>query len=72
VPAGTPNDIVDKIYRDTVKVLSDPETQATLAAQGMTPVGNAPDAFAKRDDGRVGEVGEGHRATQADGQLSAC
>ena len=46
VPAGTPNDIVDKIYRDTVKVLSDPETQATLAAQGMTPVGNAPDAFA--------------------------
>ena len=46
VPAGTPNDIVDKIYRDTVKVLSDPETQATLAAQGMTAVGNAPDAFA--------------------------
>ena len=45
VPAGTPNDIVDKIYRDTVKVLSDPETQATLAAQGMTAVGNAPDAF---------------------------
>jgi tripartite-type tricarboxylate transporter receptor subunit TctC len=46
VPAGTPKDIVDKIYRDTVKVLSDPETQATLAAQGMSAVGNAPDAFA--------------------------
>jgi tripartite-type tricarboxylate transporter receptor subunit TctC len=45
-PAGTPKDIVDKIYRDTVKVLSDPETQATLAAQGMVAVGNAPDAFA--------------------------
>jgi tripartite-type tricarboxylate transporter receptor subunit TctC len=44
-PAGTPSDIVDKIYRDTVKVLSDPETQAALAAQGMTAVGNAPDAF---------------------------
>ena len=45
-PAGTPKDVVGKIYRDTVKVLSDPETQATLAAQGMVAVGNAPDAFA--------------------------
>jgi tripartite-type tricarboxylate transporter receptor subunit TctC len=46
VPAGTPSDVVDKIYRDTAKVLSDPETQTALTEQGMTPVGNAPDAFA--------------------------
>jgi tripartite-type tricarboxylate transporter receptor subunit TctC len=46
VPAGTPNDVVDKLYRDSVKVLSDPETEAALAAQGMVAIGNAPDAFA--------------------------
>jgi tripartite-type tricarboxylate transporter receptor subunit TctC len=45
VPAGTPSDIVDKIYRDTAKALNDPETQTTLTEQGMTAVGNAPDAF---------------------------
>lgn len=42
VPAGTPKDVVDKIYRDTVKVLADPDTQARLAAQGMKAVGNTP------------------------------
>ena len=42
VPAGTPKDIVEKIYRDTVKVLADPDTQARLAAQGMKAVGNTP------------------------------
>ncbi|MCC6192844.1 MAG: tripartite tricarboxylate transporter substrate binding protein [Burkholderiales bacterium] len=46
VPAGTPTDIVDKIYRDTVKALNDPETEAALAAQGMVAIGNAPSAFA--------------------------
>ena len=45
VPAGTPGDIVDKLYRDTVKALSDPETEAALAGQGMVAIGNAPDAF---------------------------
>ena len=45
VPAGTPSDIVDKLYRDTVKALSDPETEAALAGQGMVAIGNAPDAF---------------------------
>ena len=67
VPAGTPNDIVDKLYRDTVKALSDPETEAALAAQGMVAVGNAPDAFGNADQRRAREVGEDHHTTQADG-----
>lgn len=46
VPAGTSSDIVDKIYRDTAKALADSETQTALTEQGMTPIGNAPDAFA--------------------------
>ena len=36
---------MDKIYRDTAKVLNDAETQTTLTEQGMTSIGNAPDAF---------------------------
>lgn len=47
VPAGTPKDVIAKIYSDSVKVLKDPATQATLAAQGMVPIGNSPEAFAK-------------------------
>ncbi len=42
VPAGTPQEIVNKIHQDTVKVLADPDTQARLAAQGMKAVGNTP------------------------------
>jgi tripartite-type tricarboxylate transporter receptor subunit TctC len=58
-PAGTPNDIVEKLHRDTVKALNDPETQAALAAQGMVAVGNTPDAFAsalKDEIARWGKV----------------
>ena len=48
VPAGTPKDIVDKIYTDIGVVLKDPDTLAKLAAQGMTPVGNTPEQFTKQ------------------------
>jgi tripartite-type tricarboxylate transporter receptor subunit TctC len=47
VPAGTPHDIVEKIHRDTVKVLDNTEMRARLFVQGMTPVGNTPEQFAK-------------------------
>jgi tripartite-type tricarboxylate transporter receptor subunit TctC len=39
---GTPKDIVDKIQRDTAKVLKAPAVRDKLASQGMTPVGNTP------------------------------
>ena len=48
VPAGTPKDIVDKIYTDIGVVLKDPDTLAKLAAQGMTPVGSSPEQFTKQ------------------------
>jgi tripartite-type tricarboxylate transporter receptor subunit TctC len=47
VPTGTPPEIVDKLQRDTVKVLDTPEMRARLFVQGMTPVGNTPQEFAK-------------------------
>jgi len=44
-PAGTPKEIVEKVYRDTVKVLDSTEMRERFFVQGMTIVGNKPDEF---------------------------
>ena len=46
-PAGTPKEIVDKIYRDTAKILDTAELRARFYALGMVPVGNTPAEFAE-------------------------
>ncbi len=42
MPAGTPQDVVNKVLQDTLKVLADPDTKERLTQQGMRPVGNTP------------------------------
>ena len=49
-PAGTPQDILARVQRDTVKVLAETDTKARLYVQGMTPVGNTSAEFAKAMD----------------------
>jgi tripartite-type tricarboxylate transporter receptor subunit TctC len=44
-PAGTPKEVVDKVYRDTVKALDSTEMRARFFVQGMTIVGNTPAEF---------------------------
>ena len=44
-PAGTPADVIDKIYRDSAKVLLSEEFRGKLALQGMMPVANSPADF---------------------------
>ena len=44
-PAAVPDSVIDYIYQAVVKVLKDPETAKTLAAQGSTLVGNTPKEF---------------------------
>jgi tripartite-type tricarboxylate transporter receptor subunit TctC len=46
-PAGTPKEIVQKVYRDTRKALEDTQMKARLFAQGLAPVGNSPEEFAR-------------------------
>jgi tripartite-type tricarboxylate transporter receptor subunit TctC len=46
VAAGTPKEIIDKVYRDTVKILGTAELRARFYAVGMVPVGNTPAEFA--------------------------
>lgn len=46
-PAGTPQDVINKIQADTAKVLAMPDVQAKLKQIGMAPVGNTPAEFVK-------------------------
>jgi tripartite-type tricarboxylate transporter receptor subunit TctC len=46
-PAGTPNDIVQKVYRDTKKALEASDLRGRLFVQGLAPVGNTPAEMAK-------------------------
>jgi len=45
-PAGTPQAIVDLLYRETVKALADPTVKDRLVELGFDPVGNTPAQFA--------------------------
>jgi len=44
-PAGTPREVIEKVYRDSAKALQGDAFKAALAKQGMVPVGNSPAAF---------------------------
>jgi tripartite-type tricarboxylate transporter receptor subunit TctC len=46
-PTGTPNDIVQKVYRDTKKALEASDLRGRLFVQGLAPVGNTPAEMAK-------------------------
>ena len=46
-PAGTPRDVIDRVYRDTAKILQSDDFKARLAQIGMFPVGNTPSDFGK-------------------------
>jgi tripartite-type tricarboxylate transporter receptor subunit TctC len=46
-PTGTPNEIVQKVYRDTRKALEASDLRGRLFVQGLAPVGNSPAEMAK-------------------------
>src|SRR6266567_4650332 len=48
VPAGTPKEIVDLLYREIKKIVADPDTQTKLATLGFVPIANSPEEFGKR------------------------
>jgi tripartite-type tricarboxylate transporter receptor subunit TctC len=45
-PAGTPREVIDRVHRDSARVLLSDEFKAKLAQQGMVPVANTPAEFA--------------------------
>ena len=44
-PAGTPREVIDRIHRDSAKILQSDEFKARLAQIGMYPVANTPAEF---------------------------
>ncbi|AMN38525.1 Bug family tripartite tricarboxylate transporter substrate binding protein [Rhodoplanes sp. Z2-YC6860] len=46
-PAGTPQTIVEKLHREIVKALQDPELKATMQTIGAEPIGDTPAEFAE-------------------------
>jgi tripartite-type tricarboxylate transporter receptor subunit TctC len=46
-PAGTPQPIIEFLHRETVKVLSMPDTRDRLATMGFDPVASTPEEFAQ-------------------------
>jgi tripartite-type tricarboxylate transporter receptor subunit TctC len=46
-PAGTPREVVQKVYQDSRKALDTTEIKARFFTQGLAPVGNSPEAMAK-------------------------
>ena len=49
-PAGTPEEIVNRIQQESAKALSSPAVREKLEAQGAIPGGNTPAEFAKMID----------------------
>ncbi len=47
-PAGTPQPVIDRIYRDTIKALDSTDIRARFFVQGMAPAPLTPKAFAAR------------------------
>ena len=45
-PSGTPKDVLDKLYGETVKTLAMPEVRKKFDELGLEPVGNTPAEFA--------------------------
>jgi tripartite-type tricarboxylate transporter receptor subunit TctC len=45
-PVGTPPEIVERLHKEVVAALGNPEMQKQLSAQGAEPIGNSPQEFA--------------------------
>src|SRR5262252_5504136 len=46
-PAGTPKDVIDKVYGETIKALASPEIRKRFDELGLEPIGNTPAQFAE-------------------------
>ena len=53
VPAHTPQPVVDRLNRELVALLADPQTRSTLAERGFEPLSSTPEQFAARMRGEL-------------------
>ena len=48
VPAGTPQDVIDRLHREIVRIVALPDVRARLSALGFEPIASTPEEFADR------------------------
>jgi len=53
VPARTPQAVVERLNRELVALLADPQTRSTLAERGFEPLSSTPEQFAARMRGEL-------------------
>ena len=58
-PAGTPRDVIDRLYTEVAKAAQHPETRAKFQQFGIKAIASTPEEFAKtmrEDTARLGEI----------------
>lgn len=58
-PAGTPQDIIDRVSKEIAEITQEPEVQQTFTAAGFVAVGSTPaelDALIEKDTAMYGEI----------------
>ena len=68
VPAGTPKEIVDKIYTDLVAVLRTPEIKERLGQSGAVVVGNTQEQFAAWNKNEIAKWAQAVKDSGAKGE----
>jgi tripartite-type tricarboxylate transporter receptor subunit TctC len=58
VPAATPKEIVDLLYREIAKAVAQPEVKEKLATLGFNPIANTPDEFGARIKAEIEKWGK--------------
>jgi len=58
VPAATPKEIVDLLYKEIAKAVAQPDVKEKLATLGFNPIANAPDEFAARIKAEIEKWGK--------------
>ena len=53
VPAGTPQEIINRLSAESTEALKDPKVRDTLLNVGAVPVGTGPQAFGAFFGGKV-------------------
>jgi tripartite-type tricarboxylate transporter receptor subunit TctC len=61
-PAGTPSAIIDRLQREIVKSLKDPEVQKRLAGEGADVIGSTPQEFAAHIKAELARMGQAIKA----------
>ena len=62
-PAGTPSAIIERLHKEIVKALKDPEVQKRLSGEGADVIGSTPQEFAAHIKAELARMGQAVRAS---------